>query len=493
MATSLLPSQKGKEFKEQFLTCPICYESYDIGEHQAKCLPCLHTFCLSCLESHAGKRPKFNCPQCRKEIIPPDQNVDSLPNNFVVENLKEYEDLINRAVVCGDCDDGNQAVSFCHDCGLFLCQGCVDDHRRKRSQRHHKLSTMEDLQQQNYRPRKEKVCEKHPTQTLTLYCKEAACKIPVCACCGLVDHRGHELVDLTAAVDEIVAEIKQSSAQLNDRSQELIRKKITVETQKKQLAQSSEKTIKDIDELEDKLIKLVKSKCSQAKVHVKQHCETEMKNLTTKIESIDNITAQVTNACEFANKACDMNHPTQLLTSQHQITDRLRELEHVDFPETISDKTEFTFTHSHQSALAQIQESMQYLCDTTWLQCTGSRVGQKGYLVEPSNLKNRQHGIKPDSASAESKPLVDPKQCTMKSIRTKSFMWQKTLVQTLDTSGQLMTTGSAKVQATQGGSSLQVQDNKDGTYTFEYSPLLGPIQVQINGTPIRGSPVGSGL
>ena len=485
MAASLLPSQKSEEFKEQFLTCPICYESYDNGEHQAKCLPCLHTFCLSCLQSHAGKRPKFNCPQCRKEIIPPDQNVDSLPNNFLVENLKDYKDLINHAVLCGDCDDGNQAVSFCHDCGLFLCQGCVDDHRRKRSQRHHKLSTLKDLQQQNYHPRKERVCQKHPSQTVNLYCKEAACKVPVCASCGLVDHRGHELIDISAAIDEIVAEIKQTSAQLNDRSQELIRRKMTLETQQKQLVQSSEQKIKDIDELEKKL----KSKCSQAKVHVKQLCETEMKNLTSKIESIDNITDQMTNACEFANKACDTNNPTQLLTSQHQIIDRLRELENADLPEATSGKTEFTFTDSHQSALAKIQESMQYLFDATWLQCTGSRVSQKGYVVEPSKLKNRQRGNKPDSTSAESKPQVDPKQCTIQMglMLEENDIWRKAIVQAVDTNGQLMTTGGAKVEVTQESRSRPVQDNRNGTYSFEYL-LYGQIHVSINGAPMTGSP-----
>ena len=144
MTASLLPSKKGEEFKEQFLTCPFCYESYDKGEHQAKCLPCLHTFCLSCLKSHAGKRPKFNCPQCRKEIVLTGGTVESLPNNFLVENLREYQDLINHAVLCGDCDDDNQATIFCHDCSLFLCLGCVDVHRQRRSQRHHKLLTMRE-------------------------------------------------------------------------------------------------------------------------------------------------------------------------------------------------------------------------------------------------------------------------------------------------------------------------------------------------------------
>ena len=404
MAASLLPSQKSEEFKEQFLTCPICYESYDNGEHQAKCLPCLHTFCLSCLQSHASKRPKFNCPQCRKEIILPGGNVDSLPNNFLVENLKDYQDIQNLTVSCGSCDEESQAVSFCHDCGCFLCHTCVDNHQKMRPLRHHKRSTMQELQQQKYHPRKEQVCQKHPSQTLTLYCKHAACKVPVCASCGLVDHRSHKLVDLSKAVDGILIEIKQSSAKVNGRNQQLVRRRATVKTQQKMLNQNSEQTLKDIGELEKKLINLIRLRCSKATAHVKKLCETQNKRLTAELESIDNLKDQMTNACEFANKACEMNHPTQLLTSQYQITDRLQELEHADLPQTTSDKTEFTFTDNHELALAQIQESAQHLCNVTWLQCTGSGVDEKGHLVEASKLKNNQHGNRPKSALAESKP-----------------------------------------------------------------------------------------
>ena len=55
----------------------------------------------------------------------------------------------------------------------------------------------------------------------------------------------------------------------------------------------------------------------------------------------------------------------------------LRELEHTDLTETTSDKTEFTLTDDHQSALAQIQESVRNLYDISWLQGTGVVVVKK--------------------------------------------------------------------------------------------------------------------
>ena len=173
MAASMLSTQRQEDFKEQFLTCPICYEAYDKDEHQAKFLPCLHSYCKSCLQQHADRRPKINCPNCRKEVALPDGAVDSLPNNFVVENLKDYQDVFNLVVTCQSCDEGSTAVSFCYDCGYFLCTACEDDHRRLRPLRHHKISTMAEYQQDGNKTKIHQRCLKHPGKHLDLYCKEA--------------------------------------------------------------------------------------------------------------------------------------------------------------------------------------------------------------------------------------------------------------------------------------------------------------------------------
>ena len=277
----------------------------------------------------------------------------------------------------------------------------------------------------------------------------------------------------------------------------MVKRKDAIATQQKQLVQRSEQKMKDIDKLEKKLVKLIESKCSEAKVHVKQLCGTEMENLTKKIEAIDNITSQMTNASEFANKACDMNYLTQILTSQHQITDRLRELKNADLPETTSDRADFTFTDNHESALAQIQESVQHLCDISWLQRTGIGVDQKVSLREANFMRKKQIKNKSKIASAESKPQVDPKQCTIqRGLGVQAMNWRKAIVQAVDTNGQLMTTGGANVEVTnikydkfhRSPQHVQVQDNNDGTYTFEYHIYWDRLYVKINDAPMRGSP-----
>ncbi len=172
MSMSTLSQQRGpEEFKEEFLTCSICSELYDNDEHKALFLPFLHSFCRSCLRKHAEKRKILECPMCRCEVK--DKSADRLPVNFIVQNLMAYKDLLNMSVSCGNCDiDGVVAVSFCHHCGCFLCQNCVQYHQKIGPiARDHKLSTMEELQESRYNPKVQTLyCQKHPKKELTIFC-----------------------------------------------------------------------------------------------------------------------------------------------------------------------------------------------------------------------------------------------------------------------------------------------------------------------------------
>jgi len=73
----------------ELLDCPICLEVLQ----NAKSLPCIHTFCLHCLEDYwkdkeAGQQ--VFCPVCRGPFDIPQSGLDSgLPNNFMVQKLME--------------------------------------------------------------------------------------------------------------------------------------------------------------------------------------------------------------------------------------------------------------------------------------------------------------------------------------------------------------------------------------------------------------------
>src|SRR6218665_427603 len=72
--------------------CSICTEIFT----NPKILPCVHTFCLHCLETYGkDKKPgdQMVCPICRKEFIIPYGGFSNLPNNFFIGKMVEIGKL----------------------------------------------------------------------------------------------------------------------------------------------------------------------------------------------------------------------------------------------------------------------------------------------------------------------------------------------------------------------------------------------------------------
>ena len=245
MATAAQSSKKKSDFKEEFLTCSICTELFDNGEHKAKYLPCLHSYCKSRLKQHAGSKRMFKCPNCCKEVTLPGKSVDNLPHNFLIESLKEHLDVCNLSVFCGNCDKENKAVSFYNDCGCFQCQECVDNHHMK-ILNHHTLSTLAELQEKKSKPTVRQHCKKHPLQHLSLYCKEDGCKVPVCTLCALVNHKDNDFDDLEVDADEVEINMKRLVKKVTDKKEQLVHKNLGLDMMKQKLTTSFDWQVKEM-------------------------------------------------------------------------------------------------------------------------------------------------------------------------------------------------------------------------------------------------------
>ena len=64
--------------------CSICMDAFK----NPKCLPCIHTFCLECLEKYGeDERPgdEMPCPICQQMFTIPAGGFKKLPNNIFIE------------------------------------------------------------------------------------------------------------------------------------------------------------------------------------------------------------------------------------------------------------------------------------------------------------------------------------------------------------------------------------------------------------------------
>lgn len=78
------------------LECGICLNTYE----DPRALPCLHSYCLNCLKSHASSTKDINgafkCPQCRKGCILPAGGAKHFPKNFFLNTM---ESIISDSVL----------------------------------------------------------------------------------------------------------------------------------------------------------------------------------------------------------------------------------------------------------------------------------------------------------------------------------------------------------------------------------------------------------
>lgn len=134
--------------------CPICT---DILNRPKMLQPCMHSFCLACLEHYAkGKQPgdQITCPVCRVQVPVAQGGFKSLPANHIMENIVELMRISQperRHSLCDNCVRGSSGSAadgsnggfrvdmYCIDCRQKLCVRCIEAHRRLKIAATHKL------------------------------------------------------------------------------------------------------------------------------------------------------------------------------------------------------------------------------------------------------------------------------------------------------------------------------------------------------------------
>ena len=132
----------------------------------------------------ASKR-ELECPLCRGKVaLSTPRAVEELPSHFTAVRLVEIVRLQEQASskkvtpICQNCEDGEEAVSSCSECAIFLCDFCEKSHRKSKATSGHKIRSLDELRKgsaadiPSILPEKVEMCPAHPTKPLELYCRQ---------------------------------------------------------------------------------------------------------------------------------------------------------------------------------------------------------------------------------------------------------------------------------------------------------------------------------
>ena len=201
------PLDQDEEIEETPLTCTICQDTYS----DPRVLPCLHSFCKSCLSKLASISTSVKCPLCRNEHAFSAKGVDELlPNTQLARKVEKLSTTTEKSK-CDQCEgDTTDVVSFCSNCEGYLCESCDGAHKKMLAFKSHVLM-LPKLAKKN--PKVEGfICPKHIPEALTVYCID--CKSVICRDCAIYNHNGHKFKPAVDVSDRIKKILLSDSKQL---------------------------------------------------------------------------------------------------------------------------------------------------------------------------------------------------------------------------------------------------------------------------------------
>ena len=183
-------------------TCEKCDKYYE----DPRMLPCLHSFCLGCLEKELETQEtqsSLHCPSCKEKVPLSENGVSDLPQDLHKANQAEIsrisekvEDADEYCDNCGRTDTTGKAVAYCIECKDYLCKFCERRHgKRERTANHNLVTIGQRLVKTNevtligkfYQP--QLFCPEHKLHPLDAYCKK--CEKLICMACMNFNHDKH--------------------------------------------------------------------------------------------------------------------------------------------------------------------------------------------------------------------------------------------------------------------------------------------------------------
>ena len=432
--------------------------------NKPKTLPCLHSFCLECLDKHAGfarrqLQATIKCPVCQTSFqIPESDSFKNLPASYHLNRLVDVlalKDGGTQAQKCSSCDENNAASSYCFVCQIFLCTSCFKAHQRLKSTRGHRNVVIEklnvqDVQELIHRPA---MCSQqyHENQPLEFYCEE--CKVLICQKCCIVSHNRHTITDtqkaarvqkmqMKGALEKVKAETVIYENEIRKQTELMDKTKNEILSAEKKMTDAVEERIRELREHE----RVMKAKFAEI-------YEAQQKHHATRLENFELVLTQLQSCIERGESALERNVSAEILQTNQIIVGRCEELLNVTKPDI------YKPPHVHYIVENQLNPGLDRIV-----------VSNTDPLLSLAEVDNQE--------------LVKEKTVANFIIVTRDSDGKQCYHEDDEVKVIIITPAHDQLET-------EIKDTKDGKYTVTSTPqCVGQhgVEIQVNGQPLTGSP-----
>ena len=300
------------------VSCSVCMCPFT----DPKQLPCLHSFCLHCLngiQRTSGVHGKITCPECRRQFqISGSGNPSELPTNFRINSLLDVlaiKECSTVNVKCRNCDKRSAQTLYCFQCCSFWCEECIVGHNIIRENKDHRTLALKDFQDQDIKAVLERpaFCQKkhHENKELEFFCK--GCKVAICNTCAVTLHEGHGKMPLQEATDERKTQINSMIRSLKDKVLEK-QKEVEQFNQKSIAFQSKVAEVKSqVQSCVDQIIAIIEARKQDVFDAVDNQAAKSLESLSQKKDEVEKQLKIIESAIEQTETLLKRSFSTEIL------------------------------------------------------------------------------------------------------------------------------------------------------------------------------------